>query len=480
MKGSIGEETHQRGGIVACLFAFAILVSAAVLIAGAARASGAAVPNLTESFELPSGPSKATQVASTAGGELWVLYNDRKPHHVTESATARIGRLVPGEGVREFPMPPAIGVPKEIATGGDGELWFATGVGIGRIDSDGHAAYVAMLDDAGGLAAGPGETVWFTDLSGNPPEGKPFRGVIGLASVAGVSAEYPVSEFSSLGATAPGSDGGLWFARTRSDVIGHISAGGQISETALGGRQEPLDVTEGPEGNAWFAARDSVDRLSFDGQVEEFQLPPKSEVKSLTTSEGRIWFSMWNSAAYVGTITPAGVMDPERLMLGLVNDLTPGPGDSVLFATGGEGICNGGGGGCELAAEENTAHGTIGRILSAPLFIRIEGPVTTQGSRARVKLRCGGGNGASICTGQLRLIARIKRRGVRGSPRRVVTLGYAAFSLQADEARFVSIKLPRGTRRVLTRRRNLPAEVIASPLGAASAKRRVTLPGSGR
>lgn len=318
-------------------------------------------------------------------------------------------------------------------------------------------------------------------MSGNTVEGKPLRGVIGLASVAGISAEYPVSEFSSLGATAPGADGGLWFARTRTDVIGHISAGGQISEIILGGRQEPLDVTEGPEGNAWFAARDSVDRLSSDGQVAEFRLAPKSEVKSLTTSEGRIWFSMWNSDAYVGTITPAGVMDPERLRLGLVNDLTSGPGDSLLFATGSEGICNGGGGGCELSAEENTAHGTIGRIISAPLFVAIEGPVTTRGGRhARVKLRCGGGNGASTCAGRLQLVARIKRRRIPGSPRRVVKLGSAAFALTSDESRFVSVNLLRGARQLLARRGYLPAEAITSASGTADAKTRVTLPGSGK
>jgi hypothetical protein len=48
--------------------------------------------------------------------------------------TGSIGRITPSGALTSFPLPPGTGNPGSLTVGPDGNLWFGTGVGIGRAD----------------------------------------------------------------------------------------------------------------------------------------------------------------------------------------------------------------------------------------------------------------------------------------------------------------------------------------------------------
>ena len=472
-----GRESRFQRTAAAPAVAIALLAFLFSLPTQADLASAESV-NRVEVFELPSGPSNPSQVATTSGGYTWVLYEDRPPHHLVPG-TPRIGRLVPGGRIEEFTMPAGYPLPGEVAGGAGGDLWFQAKQRIGLIDTAGEAAYVASPDEPGHLAPGPGGSVWFTGETGASPEhNHPIQNVVGLLDTSGVVAEFPLPGNSFLDTTAAGAAGNLWFLQSSPSMIGRITPQGQISRFPLLNGQRPLHLTEGPEGDGWFTTGNAIDRVSLDGEITEFPLPKKTYAEQIAMGDGRLWFT--NGPNLVGTITPNGVLDADRVPVpGYLRGVAAEPDGSVLYFSGGEGPCNGGGGGCILTAELSTAHGTIGRILPSPLSVEIDGRPRVSPGRVKVRVRCGGGEGTDTCAGKIDLTARVKPRDRRRSNPRTVAGGSTAFTLSADEEASVTVRLSRGARRLLAHRRGLFAAVTASASGAAPARTRLVLYGTG-
>jgi streptogramin lyase len=179
------------------------------------------------------------------------------------------------DGVRQFSLPLPVssepidfctvdGEPVGIATGPDGNLWFAMdGFGtvsdadrgqIGRITLSGQIT----LFDAGGnnpseIAAGPDGNLWFTDNR---------HSAIGRSTLSGGITMYPIPSGDYARYITAGPDGNLWFTEN-ADRIGRITPNGRIDEIPLPAGSGPLGITVGPDHAIWFteAGSNKIGRL---------------------------------------------------------------------------------------------------------------------------------------------------------------------------------------------------------------------------
>ena len=88
-----------------------------------------------------------------------------------------IGRLTPSGNVQSFALPSSLGMPGAIATGPDGNLWFASAE-IARVTPSGQISSYRLPDpsaEIGAMASGPGQAVWFAQTY---PDTDPLNGSI--------------------------------------------------------------------------------------------------------------------------------------------------------------------------------------------------------------------------------------------------------------------------------------------------------------
>ena len=123
----------------------------------------------------------------------------------------------------------SLGQPRDIALGGDGNLWFTSysGYSIGRVTPTGVVTSfrVPEVPLPNGIAAGLNGDLWFTTGAAFPTHSTRVgritsNGVITLFSGVGIS--------SPLGITL-GPDGNMWFANWGSKSLGSITPDGVVS-----------------------------------------------------------------------------------------------------------------------------------------------------------------------------------------------------------------------------------------------------------
>lgn len=114
---------------------------------------------VTDSYVLPDPDSRPHAIVHGPGGDLWF----------SEEDGPRIGRINAAGAITEYPIPGENGT-RELALGGDGNLWFTTGSAIGSIAADGATGEPECITAAcsypiNALAKGPEGDVWFaTDI----------------------------------------------------------------------------------------------------------------------------------------------------------------------------------------------------------------------------------------------------------------------------------------------------------------------------
>lgn len=118
-----------------------------------------------------------------------------------------------------------------------------------------------------GIATGPDGNLWFAE-GNNPPR-------IGKITTAGVVTEYSSGISSGADALfiASGPDGNLWFTEFTGNRIGKITIGGLVTEYSSGITpfSSITDITAGPDGNLWFTeAIGRIGRITTAGVVTEF------------------------------------------------------------------------------------------------------------------------------------------------------------------------------------------------------------------
>jgi streptogramin lyase len=128
-------------------------------------------------------------------------------------------------------------------------------------------------------------------------------------------AEYGIPAESKPWDIAQGPNGTLWFTDQGSNEIGSITTAGAVKEYSLPLKTVigPRGITEGPEGNMWFA-NGRVGKITASGEVTEYAVPNGSEAFSITPGpEGYLWFTDWGTSK-ISKMSPSGVIVAEYSM----------------------------------------------------------------------------------------------------------------------------------------------------------------------
>lgn len=228
----------------------------------------------------------------------------------TNYRMGRIGKITPQGEMSEYALPSGSGPTfpdssaQLIATGSDGNLWYAAQGKIVRISSHGTliGQYPFPIKGMGpSVVSGPDGNIWYgiaDSIVKLTPAGK--------ATTFRVSGSQPAVE-----ALAAGPDGNVWFSvalayAPESTHIGRITPSGTIQIFA---DQMPYwinGLTKGPDGNVWFTGQDRIGRISPSGEVKFFSssIPIDSMGGVITLGpDGNLWYASANKMA---RITPAG------------------------------------------------------------------------------------------------------------------------------------------------------------------------------
>jgi streptogramin lyase len=223
-------------------------------------------------------------------------------------------RTVPSGAITEFGSGITAGSgPVGIAAGPDDNLWFTElhGSRIGRITPQGtvteFSAGIFANSYPAGIAAGPDGNFWFTEFIGNR---------IGRITPQGAVTEFSTGISANSGPSfiAAGPDGNLWFTEYNGNRVGRITPQGTVTEfgNGISANSGPFGITAGPDGNLWFTERDGnrVGRITPQGTVTEFStgISAGSFPYGIAAGpDGNLWFTE-SDGSRIGRITPQGTV----------------------------------------------------------------------------------------------------------------------------------------------------------------------------
>jgi streptogramin lyase len=231
------------------------------------------------------------------------------------------------------------GYPQNIVSGPDGNMWFTETVGgsawVGKVTHDGvvtEYSNVVIHDPPGGIASGSDGNVWY---AGNAS--------IGKITPSGVATEYTagLSIHANPASLVAGPDGNLWFVEPLLDQIGKITPAGVVTEykdlPTSDGQNSPTAITAGPDGNLWFIQTgipnnegtpgDSIGKITPAGAVTLYPYPGALQylipTQIASGPDGNIWvapYPLTTSQPTIAKVTtqgvvtefPAGVIDPKQ------------------------------------------------------------------------------------------------------------------------------------------------------------------------
>jgi len=282
-------------------------------------------------------PSAVADVAAGPDGNIWFTTGDG------------IGKISP-VGVATL-LPASIPGAKGITTGPDGNIWFTTATSIGKITT---AGVVTTFTDpkiaaANDIAPGPDGNLWFTNASGNS---------IGKITTAGIVSRYtmPIPTFTYPAGIVAGPDGNMWFTTDFAHAIGRITPSGVISLFTDPTIDTPSRIAAGPDGNLWFTnSSGSIGKITTAGVVSNFTDPMIRQPEGIAAGpDGNLWFTDYRNQS-IGKISTAGAV--SRFFGNGVSgpsDIALGPDGNMWFG--------------------NSSYGTMGRFNlpsppSAPLAV---------------------------------------------------------------------------------------------------------------
>jgi streptogramin lyase len=168
-------------------------------------------------FSTPSGYDALAAIVTGPDGNLWF----------TEEFSSKLGRITTSGIVTGFPLAPGV-YPAAITSGPDGNLWFTENSSvipdevnnrrIGRMTLSGVVTEFTVPGPASGyelgaIATGPDGNLWFADRLWSDYYAGQFPSYIGRITTSGSIAEFPLSSafLPTPGAITTGLDGNLWF-----------------------------------------------------------------------------------------------------------------------------------------------------------------------------------------------------------------------------------------------------------------------------
>ncbi|MEO8190754.1 MAG: hypothetical protein ABI682_10480 [Acidobacteriota bacterium] len=151
--------------------------------------------------------------------------------------------------------------------------------------------------------------------------------------------EFPISRLSLADGITPGPDGNLWVCEGVAHGVARVTPSGEVTEFPVNGI--PHRITVGPDKNLWFSEYDNrIGRMSVEGSVFEFQLPPAEIPRAPRYPEGitagpdgNLWFADSASGNRIGRFTPAGRLDEFKLLAGdtYPNTIATGPDGNLWY-----------------------------------------------------------------------------------------------------------------------------------------------------
>lgn len=222
-----------------------------------------------------------TSMVVGSDGNVWLTLTSNRLARVT--STGVISEFTAATGA------------DNLASGGDGDLWYTAGTSLVHASPASASAYTsASLSVSGtidGLAWGPDDNLWLALTSENK--------IAQVDTYGTLLDEYTVPTASSqpFGLTL-GPDGALWFAERSGRKLGHITTDGVITESSVGSGANLDSFAVGPEGSlhAAFTASGvgAVSRLASISATGVDALGSLGSVAagldhSCTTRDGELW-----------------------------------------------------------------------------------------------------------------------------------------------------------------------------------------------
>ncbi len=138
----------------------------------------------------------------------------------------------------------------------------------------------------------------------------------GAVEPAGHITEYSLPTGSGPYAITEGSDGNLWYADTgKAAAIGKITTSGTITEYSLSEKGNPHGIADGPDGNIWYTdlSTSMIGKITTSGTITEYALPKESGPHGITTGpDGNLWFAN-DKTSKIGKITTSGTITEYAL-----------------------------------------------------------------------------------------------------------------------------------------------------------------------
>jgi len=241
-------------------------------------------------------------IASGPDGALWFT-----------SSAHGIGRMTTSGVVTSFPDVAA----DSITAGSDGAMWYTIDgpsfisnsgcsgtFGIGRVTTSGVMTTYTdpRIVEPGDITAGPDGNLWFEN--GCNINGGALS--LGEITTSGVVTVYPLSGIGGILDMTFGPDGALWFtslghlvgtgvnAHWADPGIGRLSTSGALTSYIITSVY-PNDITAGPDGDLWFTAGNSIGRLTTSGAVTMFTGPDINGPFAIAPGpDGALWFTNYS------------------------------------------------------------------------------------------------------------------------------------------------------------------------------------------
>ena len=267
--------------------------------------------------------------------------------------------MTPGGLITQFA--PQTGL-VDLVSGPDGAFWSVGYYSLVRMTTNGvisnfpypKGLYLTLI------ASGPDGNLWFA-ANEQIGDTSMYRTTIGRVTTSGVFTTLPdaLPSGAGIGEIAVGQDGNLWFTDCSLDRIGRITPSGIVTEFSAGmtAKSCPRNIVAGPDGNLWFteaslssylgtpppytpggiANRNVIGRITPAGVITEFgeETPYSAGLTAITLGpDGNLWFTE-GSGNRVGRITPTGVITEFKLT-GLadyagLSSITTGPDKKLWF-----------------------------------------------------------------------------------------------------------------------------------------------------
>jgi len=268
-------------------------------------------------------------IATGADGNLWFAENN-----VSSPAISSISSN--GTGYTKHTMPstsPSWESPFGVILGGDGNIWVGddNSQNVGEVTTAGtvttyQLAHVFTNFDAPGLDG----LVWFSECSTD---------ALASVSTTGQLTAYAPPGGNNIQGVALGPDGAIWFTDIGSRHIGRIANGTASEFTSSSFTNQPStseDITAGSDGNLWVAEGTRIAQVSTSGSfLNEFTGGIGNANFITAGPDGAVWFTDTSNDA-IGRITTSGTITEYSIPTGAStpNGITVGPDGNLWFTEG--------------------------------------------------------------------------------------------------------------------------------------------------